>query len=352
MVLISGVLVAIVVSLRITSGIKPEQPKPQPEPAQVKPVVIQTAEPRVELVISNDPVEVAPAEPEEVAAAEFDHSDHEANVAELLAIAATDPENITPLIQTAAEEPLEEKPDPADFGIIVEEPSEPVAEAPTVEEDKDPVLRGGASVQGTLPNGEPVTIADFDSKRLAKMKPRHNKRHTKFDQKGAVKEDGERLRFDGDNDFFSIYDNLELGDHKNIDLSFELEFDRKSKSERSDLTVFWGAEDRQHSYGRGNISSAWTGYELKLGGPGINHVAYKHGGHDLTSRGSTPETFEPGKKYKIEIEQRDGDITLKIDGDTVYERNAIPRTGERAGFGLLFYQASGWVGPVKISTSN
>ena len=76
------------------------------------------------------------------------------------------------------------------------------------------------------------------------MTPRRNPRHKNgFSMQGTVSEDEERLRFDSDDDYFSIFDNLNLGDHKNVDLSFELEFDQTSQSQRSDLTVFWGARE-------------------------------------------------------------------------------------------------------------
>jgi hypothetical protein len=263
--------------------------------------------------------------------------DQEATAFELIAM-----DNHAVSKQTADEPVAPETIEPEELGILPDPAANRVARADAAYEKVS-----GASIEGTLPNGEKVTIADFDSGRLAQMTPRRNPPHrNRHAMNGTVSEDEERLRFDSDDDYFSIFDNLSLGEHKNVDLSFELEFDPESTAERSDLTVFWGARDgEQHR-------NAWSGYEVKLGGPGINHVAYKYGGRDLVPRGQQTQEFQPGQRYQIDIEQRDGDVTVKVDGGVVFQADAKARGGQRNGFGLLFYQASGWVGPVQISTDN
>ena len=98
--------------------------------------------------------------------------------------------------------------------------------------------------------------------------------------------------------------------------------------------------------------NAWSGYEVKLGGPGLNHVAYKYRGRDLVPRGQQAQEFQPGQRYQVDIEQRDGDVTVKIDGTVVFAAEGRASTAIAMALVCYSYQASGWVGPVQISTDN
>jgi hypothetical protein len=94
---------------------------------------------------------------------------------------------------------------------------------------------------------------------------------------------------------------------------------------------------------------------LKLGGPGRNSLVHKLGGHDINDRASLKNEFKNNVPYNVEIEKKNGKLTLKIDGQSVYEVPAtgeeLAPVGERKGFGLAFWHTAGWVGPIRIKSN-
>lgn len=200
-----------------------------------------------------------------------------------------------------------------------------------------------------------VPIAVIDPERLLASSPlRPSQPSDLYDGKGTFKKDDERLRFDCRNDYVALMDNLSLGGGDNITMSFEVEFDQAKKTDiPPDLTVFWGANPNAEYHGP--IKGSWSGYELKLGGPGRNTLAHKLGGHDLNERAALKNEFKNNVPYNVEIEKKNGKLTLKIDGQTVYEApatgNELSAVGERKGFGLVFWHTAGWIGPIRIKSN-
>ena len=141
-------------------------------------------------------------------------------------------------------------------------------------------------------------IATIDPDRLLQVKPTHGRTRHKGEDAEFSKED-ERLRFDSAEDWASLSDRLAIPSDGDVQISFEVEFDPQENADMpaGDITVFWGAGGEGNNRRQGN-SHSWTGYELKLGSPNRETLAYKFEGHDI-EREHGNELFTPGQAHEV-----------------------------------------------------
>ena len=198
-------------------------------------------------------------------------------------------------------------------------------------------------------------IATIDPDRLLQVKPTFGRSGHKGKDASFEKAD-ERLRFDSSEDWASLSDRLAIPNEGDVQISFEVEFDQQANAEMpaGDITVFWGAGGKGTNRRQGN-SHSWTGYELKLGSPDREALAYKFCGHAI-ERIYDKTLFTPGQTHEVEITQEQGRMVLRVDGEIVLEqedpqiRHGIERDLKDDGrtFGLMFYHAAGYIGPITI----
>ena len=203
----------------------------------------------------------------------------------------------------------------------------------------------------TMSRGVPVAEIDVD--RLLALEPlRPSADERVADGNGRFSKDGERMRFDAEGDWLSLMDRLTIPGNGDVEIAFEIEFDATPEG-RPDVTAFWGAGPHE-SRGNGPITGSWSGYELKLGGPGRDEMAYKEGGWAIV-RDRQP-VFTQGTAHQVEIRQQGGRMSVTVDGNAVLQA-VDPDPGaqtwsgdQQRGFGLMFWHTSGWVGPIQIRT--
>ena len=169
-------------------------------------------------------------------------------------------------------------------------------------------------------NEDGVVIATIDPDRLLQVTPtRGQTQHKGADASFAKK--AERLRFDSGEDWVSLSDRLAIPNDGDVAISFEVEFDPAPDGSMpaGDITVFWGSGSKGDDRRREN-SHSWTGYEMKLGSPDREAVAYKFGGHAI-EREKGQKLFEAGEKHQVEIVQQNGKVLLRVDGDIIMEQD-------------------------------
>ncbi len=210
----------------------------------------------------------------------------------------------------------------------------------------EPPTRGA-----TMSRGVPVAEIDVDRLlALEPLRPSADSRHA--DGNGRFSKDGERMRFDAEGDWLSLMDRLSIPGNGDVEIAFEIEFDATAEG-KPDVTAFWNAGPHE-SRGNGPITGSWSGYEMKLGGPGRDEMAFKEGGWAIV-RDRQP-VFTQGVAHQVEIRQQGGRVSVTVDGNPVLQA-VDPDPGKQTwsgdqqrGFGLMFWHTSGWVGPIQIRT--
>ena len=126
-----------------------------------------------------------------------------------------------------------------------------------------------------------------------------------------------------------------------MDVTFE-------PGENSDLTLFFGANDRDDRF-----QQSWSGYEVKFGGPGLTHQVVKRYGRRL-AEAAEPIELAPGEPYHLTVERVDERVRVLVNDQVVVDIIDNDPIGDGAGeergtVGMLLWHMDGQVDNFSVS---